>query len=119
MAMHEAGHRGGVPRLHHLHGKRCRTAGKTTLTPVPVEGPFDKMGMDILKLPRSGRKFNYVLCFIDYLTKWVEVYPLRDQMALTVARVIAEKFIPTHRAMKELLSDQGGSFLSTLAEELY
>ena len=52
------------------------------------------------------------MVFIDYLTKWVEVYLTKDQTALTLARMLAEKFIPVHRVPREILSDRGANFLS-------
>ena len=42
--------------------------------PLPVAGAFDRVGVDVVQFvpPLSGNK--YAIVFIDYLTKWVEVY---------------------------------------------
>ena len=118
------------PRMRRDIEQWCRTctvclerrAGPPTvppLTSIPVEGPFDCIGMDILQMPESGRRHKYVLVFIDHLTKWAEVYPTRDQTALTVARTLVEKFVPVHGVPRKLLSDRGANFLSKLMEEVY
>ena len=39
------------------------------LIPIPVGGPFDRLGVDILKFPISGNKKKYAVVFMDYLTK--------------------------------------------------
>ena len=40
------------------------------LTPIPVGGPFDRVGVDIIQLPRSRQGNQYAVVFVDYLTKW-------------------------------------------------
>ena len=49
---------------------------KPALTPIPVSGPFDRVGVDVIQLPR------YAVAFVDYLTKWPEVFPTADQTVL-------------------------------------
>ncbi len=39
------------------------------MVPIPVAGPFDKVGVDILQLPTSYQGNKYVVVFVDYLTK--------------------------------------------------
>ena len=99
--------------------RRAGNPTKVPLTPIPVGGPFDRVGVDILQMPKSGRRHQYVVVFIDYLTKWVEVYPTRDHTALTLARMLVEKFIPVHGVPREILSDRGANFLSKLMTEVY
>ncbi len=55
------------------------------MAPISVAGPFDKVGVDILQLPRSYRGNQYAVVFVDYLTKWPKVFPTKDQTALTIA----------------------------------
>ena len=43
------------------------------LTPIPVSGPFDRVGVDVIQFPKSKRGNRYALVFMDYLTKWPEV----------------------------------------------
>ena len=46
---------------------------KPLLTPIPVGGPFDRIGVDILQLPKSSQGNCYAVVFMDYLMKWPEV----------------------------------------------
>ena len=91
---------------------------KPLLTPIPVGGPFDRVGVDILQLPKSSRGNRYAVVFMDYLTKWPEVFPAADQSAPTIAKLLVERIISRHGVPKELLSDRGASFLSKLIAEI-
>ena len=82
------------------------------LVPIPVSGPFDRLGVDVVQFPKSKRGNKYAIVFIDYLTKWVEVFPTADQSALTIAHLLVEEIISRHGVPKELLSDRGAAFLS-------
>ena len=88
------------------------------LQPIPVGGPFHCVGVDILKVPLTYDGNQYVLVFLDYLTKWVEAFPIKDQKAETVARVLVDEVICRHRAPERLLSDRGSNFLSELITEV-
>ena len=95
-----------------------RGAGRAThppLQPIPVGGPFHRVGVDILQLPTTyeGNKYAVV-----YLTKWAEVFAVQDQTAQTVARLFVEEIVCRHGAPQELLSDRGPNFLSDLFLEV-
>ena len=60
---------------------------KAPLVPIPVAGPFDRVGVDILQLPKSRLGNQYAIVFVDYLTNWPEVYAVSDQSTLTVAEI--------------------------------
>ena len=66
---------------------------KPTLPPIPVAGPF---GVDILQLPRTKRGNRYAVVFVEYLTKWPEVYAVPDQTAPTIARLLVEEIVSRH-----------------------
>ena len=98
-----------------------RDAGRATrapLTPIPVAGPFDRIGVDIIQLPRSRQGNQYAAVFVDYLTKWPEAFPVPDQSAATVARLLIEDIIARHGVPAEILSDRGRTFLSGLIKEV-
>ena len=88
------------------------------LVPLPVEGAFDRVGVDVIQFTRSTTGNQYVVVFIDYLTKWVEAFPTKDQTALTIAKLLVEEVISRHGVPKELLSDRGAAFLSSLLKEI-
>ena len=92
---------------------------KPYLTPISVGGPFDRVGVDVLQLPKSSKGNQYAVVFIDYLTKWPEVYATKDQTSVTIAKLLVEKIVSRHGVPSQLLSDRGAAFLSGLMQELY
>ena len=101
----------------------CSTYSKgrsvcSPLTPIPVAGPFDRVGIDIIKFPRSSCGNQYAVVFIDYLTKWPEVFAMRNQTAATIARLLIEEIVSRHGVPSETLSDRGKAFLSSLMKEV-
>ena len=39
---------------------------------------------------------NHATVFMEYLTKWPEVFPAKDQLAYTISRTLMERVIPRH-----------------------
>ena len=98
-----------------------REAGRSyraPLTPIPVGGPFDRVGVDIIQFPQSRQGNRYAVVFMDYLTKWPEVFPVPDQTAATVARLLVEEIVSRHGVPAEVLSDRRRTFLSGLMREV-
>ncbi len=93
-----------------------RGPGRPPLTPISVGGPFHLVGVDILQLPLTVNGNCYVVCFVDYLTKWVEAFLMADQRAETIARLLVENVVCRHGVPEELLSDRGANFLSELIQ---
>lgn len=77
------------------------------LTPIPVAGPFDRIGVDVIQFPRSSSGNQYAIVFMDYLTKWPEVFPSPDQTAATIAKLLVEEIMSRHGVPSEILSDRG------------
>ena len=88
------------------------------LTPIPVGGPFDRVGVDVLQLPKTRSGKQYAVVFVDYLTKWPEVFATSNQSAYTIAKLLVEKIVSRHGVPSQLLSDRGGAFLSKLLQEI-
>ena len=88
------------------------------LTPIPVGGPFDRVGVDVLQLPKTRSGKQYAVVFVDYLTKWPEVFATSNQSAYTIAKLLVEKIVSRHGVPAQLLSDRGGAFLSKLLQEI-
>lgn len=89
-------------------------AVRPPLVPIPVGAPFHRVGVDVLQLPVTHKGNRYVVCFVDYLTKWVEAFPMADQKADTIARILVEQVVCRHGVPEQLLSDRGTNFLSEL-----
>lgn len=92
--------------------------GRPPLQSIPVGGPFEMVGVDILQLPQSYQGNQYVVIFVDYLTKWPEAFAVPDQTAETIARLLVEQVIVRHGVPERLLSDIGPNFLSALVQEV-
>ena len=75
--------------------------------------------MDLIgPLDQSAQGYHFVLVLVDYATRYPEAVPLRDVSAKSAAQalfqVISRVGIP-----KEILTDQGTSFMSRTIRELY
>ena len=53
-------------------------------------GPFYQLGVDVIKFPTSNTRKKYAVVFMDYLTKWPEVFATSDQTSSTVAELLVE-----------------------------
>ena len=91
---------------------------KAPLQPIPVSGPFDMIAMDFLELPATDRGNKYCLVITDYFTRWPEAFPVPDQHATTVARILVDGIVSRHGVPLKLHSDQGRSFENQVIREL-
>ena len=99
--------------------RRIGRAERPPMTPIPVSGPFDRVGVDVVQFPTSYNGNKYAVVFVDYLTKWPEVFAVPDQTADTIAHLLVEQIVCRHGVPAELLSDRGSAFLSVLLQEVY
>ena len=83
---------GCLVRNTHSPGRAVRAP----LTPIPVAGPFDRVGVDVIQFPRSNNGNQYAVVFVDYLTKWPEVFAVSDQSAATIANLLVREIISRH-----------------------
>jgi hypothetical protein len=90
------------------------------MTPIRVEGgPFYRVALDIMgPLPQTEEGYKYILVIVDAFSKWVEAFPLRTQTAEEIASCFLENFITRFGAPREMLTDRGTNFLSSLIQEL-
>jgi hypothetical protein len=98
--------------------KRPKKYIKAPLKPIVVDGPFSILAMDILELPKTTAGNRYILVCVDYLTKWPECFPLSDQKADTIARILVEEVIARHGAPRKILTDRGANFMSEVIAEV-
>ncbi len=82
------------------------------LHPIPVNRPFQIVGVDVMDLPVTTNGNKHVVVFQDYLTKWPMVYAIPDQKAHRIAHILVDG-IP-----ECLLSDRGTNLLSHLLRDL-
>ena len=84
----------------------------------PISEPFARVAIDIIgPLNRTKRGNRFILTLVDYGTKFPEAIPLKSLDSESVAEALVSIFsrlgIP-----KEILSDQGSNFMSSLMQEL-
>ena len=89
---------------------------KPPLKSIPVSGPFDCIAMDFkeMDLSRSGNR--YALVFQEYLTKWPEVYAVKDRTAPTVAGCLVD-LICKHGVPTRIIHDRAAEFMSDVLQE--
>ncbi len=85
------------------------------LHPIPVRRAFQIVGVDVMDLPKTERGNQHV---VDFLTKWPMVYPVPDQKAIQIVRLLTEEVIPTFGVPEALLSDRGTNLLSHLVQDV-
>ena len=93
-----------------------RPAAQAPMSLYNVGVPWERVGVDILgPLPPTKNNFyNYVVVFIDYFTRWIEVAYVRDIRAETLANAFVSQVVSRFGLSLELHSDQGRCFESTL-----
>ena len=109
--------------------KSCELCSERKQPPNPVKAqiqcmpvasmPFERVSTDIMgPMPASGPfKYQYVLVFICYFTKYVELIPLSDIKASTVATAFVQNIICRHGSPNFLHSDRGSNYLSNIITE--
>ena len=65
-------------------------------------------------LPVTTQGNKYIIIATDYLTKWPEAWPTADATAVTATDFLVDCIIARHGAPRELLSNQGRTFLNQL-----
>lgn len=86
---------------------------------IPVGGPFERVATDIIgPLPRTVNGNKYIVCFIDYLTKWTEAKAIPNQTAEEVAKALVSEVIVRHGCPSTLLSDRGTNYMSQVMQEV-
>ena len=88
-----------------------KTAPKKNRSPlqtIQAGYPLQVVGVDIMgPLPESEAGNLYVLVASDYFTKWVEVYVIPNQEAITVAKKLTDEMFCRFSPPEQLHSDQG------------
>jgi transposase InsO family protein len=98
------------------HGPNRRQGQLQKLT---VGMPWERIGIDITgPHPKSRSGFTYILTLSDYFSKWADAFPIRNQEASTVAKVLAERVFPYMGTPLQTVTDRGSNFQSQLFNEL-
>ena len=95
-----------------------RPANRAPLQPITTQRPGELVTMDIVEYSPSVRGYRYCLVMVDHFTKWLELFPLRNQKAETVAKKVFDGWIPRHGAPEQLHHDQGKIVSAKMIEEV-
>ncbi len=94
-----------------------RPAG--VFVPIEVSRPFELISLDIMgPLPTTPRGNRYIICAIDYLTRWPVTKALEVQSAESVSRFLLEDVILQYGAPERILTDNGANFTSNLLKQI-
>ena len=100
---------------------RCQKAKlplptRAPLLNTPLGRPLQMLQVDVLEVPISSQGNRYLLVIEDSFSNWLEAYPIKDQRAETITKLLTETF--SRLGIPEFLhSDQGTNFESTLLKE--
>ena len=68
-------------------------------------------------VPKSSKQNEYLLVFVDYYSKWVELFGLRQATAKSVSNILTREILTRWGVPDFILSDRGSQFVSDLFEE--
>ena len=68
--------------------------------------------------PVSSKGHRYILTMIDHFSRFAEAFPVRNQEAGTVAKVLVEQWISRYGCPLQILTDQGPCFEAALFKDL-
>ena len=80
-----------------------------------VTQPWYTIGIDIMgPFPPTFRQKKYLLVIVDYFTRWVEMFALRQTTSTDVANILINEVICRYGLPSYILSDNGPQFISNL-----
>ena len=81
--------------------------------------PWEHVATDFIgPLPTTKNGNRYIVVFMDHFTKWVEIFAVPDQTAITTAHILLDEIISRYGCPLTLHSDQGRNFESSVISEL-
>ena len=81
--------------------------------------PMERVCLDLLgPFPESRNRNKYVLSIVDQFTRWVELFPIKNMEAITIAKVFVNEFVSRYGLSRQILTDQGRQFESMLFKEI-
>ncbi len=98
--------------------KSPRYRRRAPLLPIPVEGAFDLVAVDILgPFPVTNSGSRYIVVFSDYYTRWPEAFALPSCEAHRLASLFVNEIMIRHGSLRCILSDRGRNFLAAIVKE--
>ena len=105
-----------LPCARYLRGKPARQG---PLQNMMIGGIGELLSLDLTgPHPVTPRGHRYILTIEDHYSRWAEAFPVRNQEAITVARVLADQWIARFGCPLQILTDQGPCFEAELFQDL-
>uniref|UniRef100_A0A1I8JB15 ANK_REP_REGION domain-containing protein n=1 Tax=Macrostomum lignano TaxID=282301 RepID=A0A1I8JB15_9PLAT len=75
--------------------QRAKTSGhqRAPLRSIVSSFPMQRIGIDVVKIGVSRHGNDRLLTIMDYFTKWVELVPMPDEKAATIARALFDNWV--------------------------
>ena len=101
--------------MYKTSGKQRRAGMKT----FQVGEPMERLCIDIAgPFPETSKGSKYTVIVTDWFTKFVEIYSVPNQEAVTIAEVIVRNYISRFGVPREIHTDQGRQFEAELFQEM-
>ncbi|XP_037781113.1 uncharacterized protein LOC119577612 [Penaeus monodon] len=86
----------------HAKEKKGHSTKNAPLASAPeVSRPLERVSADLIKLPQTEKGNLYALVLVDHLSRYVELVPLPDKRAETIATAIIDNFITVYGPLME------------------
>ena len=79
---------------------------RAPLQPITTSRPRELVTIDLVEYPVANDGNRYALVVIDNFTKYLELFPIKDGTAVTIADKLANEYIPRNGAPEQLHTDQ-------------
>ena len=84
-----------------------------------VGAPWERIAADVAgPFPLTANGNRYILIVQDYFSKWVEIFPMANQTAETVATLLVDQVFARFGCCREFHSDRGTNFTSLVMREV-
>ena len=120
LAIHVSGSRWLVQKLFAMSEKeKPGSCKKSSTSPIITHRPGELRTMDIVEYPLSSHGYRYCLVMVDHFTKWLELYPLRNQKSETIVKKVFDCWIPRHGAAEQIHHDRGKNLTTEMIQMLF
>ena len=84
-----------------------------------LEWPFDEIAIDLVTECETSTLGNkHILTIIDYLTGWLETFPILDKSADTIVSTFINHYLPANMCPRYILSNNGIGFKNQLMDQV-
>jgi len=100
------------------HRENAIPSGNRTIYPLPIVPLFSRWNIDFVgPLTVSSRGNNCVIVAVEFVSKWVIVKALPNQLAENVVDFLYSEIVTMFGVPEEIISDQGTNFMSRCVAE--